>query len=146
MTKDEKSLLIFFETCIIDLLIRPSSMRRTERERQKMNRRQFLIQSAKAALAVAAGVLGGVALAKKPTYEVPADEGFTAEGWARTSGWDWDEGELPQAQTVEFFYNPDLMPDPPPKVVDFLSSTCCPFTIEVQHGECGKSFTDWGGA
>ena len=44
----------------------------------KSTRRQFLVQSAKAGLAVAAGVLGGVGLAArpKPTYEVPSDEGF----------------------------------------------------------------------
>ena len=74
-----------------------------------MNRRQFLIQSAKAALAVAAGVLGGAALAKKPTYEVRSgddlwignpdlyeesiDRGFIVEGWMRADGKmvQWDE-------------------------------------------------------
>ena len=39
----------------------------------KSTRRQFLIRTAKAGLAVAAGVLGGKALANRPgpTYEVP---------------------------------------------------------------------------
>ena len=50
-------------------------------------RRQFLIQSAKAALAVAAGVLGGVAIATrpKPTYEVPAEEWGPGNTWMAAS-------------------------------------------------------------
>ena len=61
----------------------------------KSTRRQFLVQSMKAALAVAAGVLGGAALARKPKPEVPIDKGFTAESWARAPGWDWDENAPP---------------------------------------------------
>ena len=59
----------------------------------KSTRRQFLVQSVKAGLAVVAGVLGGVALARKPTYEVladPADEVFTTEGWVRAKGFEDD--------------------------------------------------------
>ena len=77
----------------------------------KSTRRQFLVQSVKAGLAVLAGVLGGLGLANRPRptyevlsrsgddfwignpdlYEVPIDKGFTTEGWVRADGWDWDK-------------------------------------------------------
>ena len=62
-----------------------------------LTRRQLLARTG-----ILAGVLGGGGLANwpRPTHGVPADAGFTAEGWVRADDWALDMNTPPATWRV----------------------------------------------